>query len=179
LQSAISSPLRRFGPAFAATVLVSVSFSPASAQNAAPPNATATRLVGEWTTLCRTPSLDQITKWLTTNLSDAAAKRVPAQQRARDDVELCTANGGLREMAVKQSEPNTISAVLRGLKSDIWFEKRLEVNAAGQLDRTSLSPTAPLERTLPKDAPVRTWNRVGLQQCRAGVGGSNCGAGVG
>ena len=150
MRSILSSRLPAFILPLAIAVLVSGLPQTVRAQHPILPSTRAGQLVGEWMKLCRAASLDQITQWLTANLSDAGAKRISVKHRARDDFELCASNGGFRAMKVNNTEPNTISLVLVGLKSDIWLEKRLEVNDAGQLDRASLSPTAPLEETLPK-----------------------------
>jgi len=132
-------------------VLSGIPLKSTLAQSVALPSTKPGQLVGQWMKLCRTPSLDQITKWLTANLSEVAAKRVPAQDRAHDDFELCASNGGFRLMEINKSEPNAISLALVGVKSDIWFEKRFGVNGAGQLDRAGLNPATPPEGRLPKD----------------------------
>jgi CubicO group peptidase (beta-lactamase class C family) len=128
------------------------------------PSTKAGQFVGEWIKLCQAPDLDQLTKWQSANLSDAGAKDEPAQDRAHEDLELCTLNGGFRVVAVTQSDPNAISVALVGLKSDIWFKQRLAVDGTGKLDEATLFPTAPAESALPKDlsdaAIRREVNRI-------------------
>jgi CubicO group peptidase (beta-lactamase class C family) len=115
------------------------------------PSTRAGQLVGEWVKLCRTPDLAQMTKWLTANLSEEAAKRVPAKDRAQDDFALCAANGGFDVVQVTTSEPNRISLILIGLNSGVWFDRGLTVDSAGKLERAGLYPTSPPESALPKD----------------------------
>jgi CubicO group peptidase (beta-lactamase class C family) len=131
------------------------------------------QLVGDWMELCRSSNLAQMTKWLTTNLSEEAEKRFPAADRAQGDVELCTVNGGFRAVEVTNSEPNTISVRSLGLKSGVWFTQTFILNDAGKLDRTGLHPSAPIESAMPTDlsdaaiaseveSTVRKVSRTGL-----------------
>jgi CubicO group peptidase (beta-lactamase class C family) len=115
------------------------------------PDTPPARLVGDWINVCRAQNLARLTQWFTANLSEQAAKRASAQDRARDDFGLCEANGGFRLAGITKAEAGTISVLLVGLKSGIWFEERLAVNGAGQLDRARLNPTFPAESVLPKD----------------------------
>jgi CubicO group peptidase (beta-lactamase class C family) len=121
------------------------------AQKSALPSTKAGQTVGEWIKLCRAPNLDQMTNWQSAKLSDAGAKDEPAQDRAHEDFELCTLNGGFRVAAVTQSDPNTISLALVGLRSGIWFKQWLVVDGTGTLEEASRFPMAPAESTLPKD----------------------------
>jgi CubicO group peptidase (beta-lactamase class C family) len=109
------------------------------------------RLVGDWINVCRAQDLARLTAWFSSNLSEQAAKQAPAPFRAQQDFGLCEANGGFRLAGITKAEAGTISVLLVGLKSDIWFEQRLVLNGAGKLDRARLNPTAPAESVLPKD----------------------------
>jgi CubicO group peptidase (beta-lactamase class C family) len=122
-----------------------------SAQTAVLPATKPAQLVGDWMELCRSPNLAQMTKWLTTNLSEEAEKRFPAADRAQGDVELCAVNGGFRAEEVTKSEPNVISVRSIGVKSGVWFTQTFILNGAGKLDRTGLFPSAPVESALPTD----------------------------
>jgi CubicO group peptidase (beta-lactamase class C family) len=144
-----------------------------SAQAAVLPATKPAQLVGDWMELCRSPDLAQMTKWLTSNLSDLAEKRFPAADRALGDIELCAANGGFRAVEVTNSEPNTISVRSIGVKSGVWFTQTFILNDAGKLDRTGLFPSAPIESALPTDlsdaaiareveSTVRKVSRTGL-----------------
>jgi CubicO group peptidase (beta-lactamase class C family) len=108
------------------------------------------QLAADWLKLCRTPNLAQMTKWVTANISDEVARRIPPKDRVTDFND-CAANGGFRVVGVTQSEPNAISLALVGLKSDLWFEKRVVLNDAGKVDRSGLRLTFPAESAVPKD----------------------------
>jgi CubicO group peptidase (beta-lactamase class C family) len=141
----------RLGMAFCVVGLGAISMQCKSEETAHLPDTQAGRLVGDWINVCQAQNLARLTAWLTTNLSEQAAKRASAQDRARDDFGLCEANGGFRLAGITKAEPSTISVLLVGLKSGIWFEKRLVLNGAGQLERAGLNPTVPAESALPKD----------------------------
>jgi CubicO group peptidase (beta-lactamase class C family) len=130
---------------------VAVSMQGRSEETAHLPDTQAGRLVGDWMNVCQAQNLARLTEWLTANLSEQAAKRASAQDRAREDLGLCETNGGFRLAGITNAEPNAISVLLVGLKSGIWFEDRFVVNDAGKLDRARPIPTVPAESTLPKD----------------------------
>src|ERR1700719_4064980 len=141
----------RFGMPFFLVGLGAISMQCKSEETAHLPDTRAGSLVGDWINVCQAQNLARWTAWFTANLSEQAAKRASAQDRARDDFGLCEANGGFRLAGITKAEPSTISVLLVGLKSGIWFEKRLVVNGAGKLDRAGLNPTVPAESALPKD----------------------------
>jgi len=117
------------------------------------------QLVGEWLKLCQAPDLDAMTKWHAANLSDEAAKRFPASARAQEDGEICGSNGGFRMASVTKSDPNMITIVMVGMKSDAWFEMIFEADASGKLNGVGLQPTTPAELALPKDLSDATVSR--------------------
>lgn len=143
--------LRRLSVLVFAAVATAMLPNSASAQTAVLPNTKPGQLVGQWLKLCEAPNLEQLVSWLSSNLSEAALKRVPVEDRAHDDFEDCTNNGGLRLMAVSKSDPSAISVLVMGSKSELWFTRLLEVNDAGHIDRGRTNSTAPPEETLPKD----------------------------
>jgi CubicO group peptidase (beta-lactamase class C family) len=137
--------------AFCMVGLGAISLQSKSEETAHLPDSSPGRLVGDWINACQAQDLARLTVWFSANLSEQAAKRASPQDRARDDFGLCQANGGFRLAGITQAEAGTISVLLVGLKSDLWFEERLVVNAAGRVDRARLNPTAPAESALPKD----------------------------
>jgi D-alanyl-D-alanine carboxypeptidase len=142
---------RRLGLAFCVVGLGAISMQCKSEETAHLPDTPPGKLAGDWINVCQAQDLARLTLWFTANLSEQAAKQAPAEFRARQDFGLCEANGGFRLAGIRNAEVGTISVLLIGLKSDIWFEQSLMVNGAGQLDRARLNPTAPAESTLPKD----------------------------
>lgn len=140
----------RVGMAFCLVGLGAISMQCKSEEAAHLPDTPSGRLVGDWINACQAKDSARLTAWFTANLSDKAAKQVPAQFRAMQDLGLCEANGGFRLAGITKDEAGTISVLLVGLKSDVWFEQSLVVNGAGQLDRARLNPTAPAESALPK-----------------------------
>jgi CubicO group peptidase (beta-lactamase class C family) len=134
-----------------AAVAAAMLLNSASAQTAVLPETKPGQLVGQWLNLCDAPNLEQLVSWLSSNLSEAALKRVPVEDRAHDDFEDCTNNGGLRLMAVSKSDPSAISLLVMGSKSELWFTRLLDVNDAGQINRARTNSTAPPEETQPKD----------------------------
>jgi CubicO group peptidase (beta-lactamase class C family) len=141
----------RLGMAFCVIGLGAISMQCKSEEAAGLPDTPPARLVGDWINVCQAQNLARLALWYTANLSEQAAKRASAQDRAREDFGLCEANGGFRLAGITKAEAGTISVLLVGLKSDIWFEERLVVNGAGQLDRARLNPTFPAESALPKN----------------------------
>lgn len=123
----------------------------AQTQDAPLPDTPAGKLIAPWIKLCQTPDFLQIQKWLRENLSYEAAIRETAKARANEQLQLCSANGGFRVVEVTKSEPKTISILVMGLKSDIWFDMTLVANDLGKLDRSGTRPTEPAESALPKD----------------------------
>ncbi|MFL6604018.1 MAG: serine hydrolase domain-containing protein [Steroidobacteraceae bacterium] len=109
------------------------------------------QLMADWMKLCGAPNLQQMTGWVTANLSEAALTREPANSQARWYREFCTINGGLRVTEVSQPAANSISLLMVSSKSRLWFNMELTANDAGKLDQASISPTTPAESALPKD----------------------------
>ena len=109
------------------------------------------RLVAAWLQLCQSPNVEGMTKWLAANLSADAVQRVPPEPRARQQFDLCTANGGLRAAHITSSDSATLLLELVGVKSGTWFKMILEANPAGQLNRDGIAPTAPAESLIPAD----------------------------
>jgi CubicO group peptidase (beta-lactamase class C family) len=140
-------------PLVAAGVAVALSAPIAAPQTTAVtiPVTTAGQFADRWLGLCRAPRLDALTKWETASLSEQAAQRFPAEFRARNDLEQCTANGGFRVAAVTKSGPNAITLLMVGLTSGVWFAMTDVTNAAGKLDLAGIRPTAPPESVLPRD----------------------------
>jgi D-alanyl-D-alanine carboxypeptidase len=133
--------------ALAITAQVAGSQTPAVAL----PDSKPGHLVAEWLKLCQSPSADQMTIWLAANLSAEATQRMAPEDRARDLVALCSANGGLRPAHISSSDSSAILLELVGIKSGAWFKMTLAANAAGKLDRTGVAPTTPAESVMPAD----------------------------
>jgi CubicO group peptidase (beta-lactamase class C family) len=132
-------------------VALSCSSAPAAfAQEASFPQTKAGMLIRDWMNLCQAPDLGQMTKWMATNISEAAAKRVPAQERAESHFAFCSSNGGFHIANVAVSEPDLVITAI-GLKSGIWYKIQYAVNATGQFDGGSENPMIPPESALPKD----------------------------
>jgi CubicO group peptidase (beta-lactamase class C family) len=123
----------------------------AAARSAEPPDNAAMRLAQEWLQLCERPDLSSMTQWIRANLSEKALKFFPADDRAKDDIAFCTANGGLRLAEPSASELNTASLLTVGVKTGVWLEVKAIANDAGKLDRFSHFPTVPAESALPRD----------------------------
>lgn len=142
-------------------------------QSADLPATKAGQLLGEWVSLCQAPNLEQMTKWMTLNLSAQAAMRFPAQARAQQDFEFCSSNGGLRVMEVPSSAPDAATLLSMGPNTGIWFKVNLTVDAAGKLDRAGNSAVAPAEATMPRDlgdaALARDVHRIVAKLSHAGV----------
>jgi CubicO group peptidase (beta-lactamase class C family) len=141
----------KLGMAFCVVGLSGISVRSKSQEAVQLPDTPSGRLVGDWISVCQAQNLARLKQWFTANLSEQAAKRASAEDRALDDLGLCEANGGFRLAGITKAEAGTLSVLLVGLKSGVWFEERLAANGAGQLDRARLTPTAPAESALPKD----------------------------
>ena len=137
--------------ALAASLALAPSVATAQAAPVARPATPAGHLADGWMQQCRSPDVGAMTRWETANLSDEAAKRFPAELRARTDAEVCTANGGFRVASITKSEPIAITLAMLGLTSGTWFEMSLVATAAGKLDRLGTRPTSPPESALPRD----------------------------
>ena len=172
-QSTLRCAVRGIGKELSVALLACGLMQLSSAATPVLPATKPGQLVGDWMELCRSPNLAQMTKWLTTNLSEEAEKRFPAADRAQGDVELCNVNGGFRAVEVTNSETNTISVRSLALKSGVWFTLTFILNDAGKLDRTGLHPSAPIESAMPTDlsdaaiaseveSTVRKVSRTGL-----------------
>src|SRR6202021_3103445 len=74
------------------------------------------RLVGDWINACQAKDSARLTAWFPANLSDKAAKQVPAQFRAMQDLGFCEAKGGFRLAGIKKAEGRPISLPVAGLE---------------------------------------------------------------
>jgi D-alanyl-D-alanine carboxypeptidase len=137
--------------ALAACLALAPSAAFGQAEPVALPTTPAGHLADGWMQQCRSHDVGAMTQWESANLSDDAAKRFPAELRARTDAEACTANSGFRVASITKSEPNAITLVMLGLTSGTWFEMSLVTTTAGKLDRLGTRPTLPPEAALPKD----------------------------
>jgi CubicO group peptidase (beta-lactamase class C family) len=149
-RSTLGRALCRYGRKLCVPALACGLIQAATAQTVAMPAKTA-QLVAEWMELCRSRNLAQLTEWLSTNLSDAAQKRLPVAYRAQADIALCALNGGLRTVEVIQPEADAVLVRSVGLKTGIWFKQTFIFSGAGKLDRAGTSPYAPVESALPTD----------------------------
>jgi CubicO group peptidase (beta-lactamase class C family) len=132
-------------------VLALTLMSMTAARGAAEQDSAALRLAKQWLQLCERPDVESMTQWLRANLPQQAQKMFPAEDRAKDDVALCTANGGLRIAQQAANEPHAVSLLTVGVKTDVWFDVKLVANEAGTLDRFSHFPSLPAESALPED----------------------------
>src|SRR3954463_10086440 len=111
------------------------------------------QFIREWLKQCQAPDVEQMTKWLTTHFSDEAAKRGGGfgQVTTQNSAEVCNTNGGFRIDAVQDSDPSSVSLVVVGSKSNIWFDLTLATDTAGKIAGLYIEPTTPAESSLPKD----------------------------
>jgi CubicO group peptidase (beta-lactamase class C family) len=132
--------------------LCGIAAQSASAQNIELPSTKPGRLVGQWLKLCDMPNPKHIAAWFTENISAEAAKSQSAQALAQDNFDLCACNGGFRVVEVKSSDdPNVLSLLVTGTKSDLWFTFTLAANVSGKVDQFSVNPATPPESAMPRD----------------------------
>lgn len=159
--------------AFAQASAVGSPQHPEPASAARLPDTAVARLFGEWIDMCRTPNVGQMEKWLTTNLSTDAAKRMPVPMFAQMNVDGCKGDGGLRLVNVIQSDAHSLTALVNGVKSHNWMEVHFFTNDAGRIDRYFMVNTNPPESSLPKDlddaAIAREVSAVVAEKSRAGL----------
>ncbi len=105
----------------------------------------------EWLRLCQAPDLQRLTQWASNNVGAELAKASPPQEIAREDLYLCSRNGGLKAAEIIDATPQHLSLDAIGAKSGIWFKLSREVDSAGKLIRADAFPTTPPENVLPQD----------------------------
>lgn len=136
------------------------------------PDTQAGRLLGAWLDLCHAPNVERMTAWSAANLSEDVKKHFPAKDFAQFNFETCRENGGLQLVNVAKSDAHSVTALVKGVTSNDWFEATLITDAAGHVDRYFASPTTPPESTMPKDlgdaAIARDVSEVVAKESRAG-----------
>ncbi|HWR14024.1 MAG TPA: serine hydrolase domain-containing protein [Terriglobales bacterium] len=108
------------------------------------------QIMTAWFKLCDAPDLKALTNWTSQNLSERALKRFPAEGRAQDDYDECTATSGYRIAKVTRSESKSIEMLVVGRKTGIWSNYSIELNDQDKIDRARFFPTTPPEESLPK-----------------------------
>jgi CubicO group peptidase (beta-lactamase class C family) len=113
------------------------------------PQSPSGKLIADFIEVCASPSLDQkrMTAWMETNLSDLGAKRRPAATRGAYLLDVCRSNGGFR---FHEFDVDSVSALLEGKATGVWYKLEFLANAAGQLDGMGDDIVPPPETSLPR-----------------------------
>jgi hypothetical protein len=94
----------------------------------------------EYLSLCSAPSLDRFTRWLLKNVSlPNAAAAVPI---AHENLDFCTAHGGLILREIVESKPQSLTLRAEGTKSHAWVELWWTTDEHGQLNGGDKCPVA-------------------------------------
>ena len=117
------------------------------------------QMARDWLKLCAVPAIGTMTKWAAENFSEAALKREPAEDQAREFVEFCKINGDLRVTEVTEPKPATVTLQLFGAESGMWYKMELTTNDSGKLNQegnlpsnlAAILPINPPESSLPKE----------------------------
>jgi len=105
----------------------------------------------EWLALCKSPNLEQMTKWNTAHVSEQVFKFAPADRLAKDDFNDCIESGGYRVAEVTEAKPDRITALAVTNKTEAWFSITMVLDKQDKIAGIGLGPAAPSEATLPKD----------------------------
>ena len=108
-------------------------------------------LAGQFLKLCDAPQLGAITHWLTVNSAPELAASGRIGPIAYNTYHECTFAGGLRLKTTVESDPSSITVVLIGKKTNIWYRLTLNTNTEGKVAGVGYRPTVPPEGSLPKD----------------------------
>ena len=80
----------------------------------------------EWLALCKSPNLEQMTKWNTAHVAEQIFKFAPADRLAKDDFNDCTESGGYRVVEITEnSKPDRVTALVVAGKTDAWYDLTL------------------------------------------------------
>lgn len=110
------------------------------------------QLLGAFLDHCRKAEPEDMTAWYASVLSEAAAKRASAEERAQDAVEACKEDNDFQLGELVENTPEALKVKLLGKTSGDWKMALLHADAAGKLERgVALIQTEPPESALPKD----------------------------
>ncbi len=135
----------------AALTIACATASPAQSPSPKLPATPVGQLAAGWIRLCEAPNHDQMLQWQTANLSDQAAHRFTAAQRADFQFDLCRANGCFRVVEFTQPAADTIRVQMVGAKSGTWTSLIIVANDAGKLEGDFENPSTPPESAMPRD----------------------------
>ena len=125
----------------------------------------------EYLSLCSAPSLDRFTRWLVKNISlPNAAAAVPI---AHENLDFCTAHGGLILKEIVESKPQKLTLRAEGIKSHAWVELWWTTDEHGQLNGGDKGPVVPREDTVAADLSdsgiARSLQQVVMREAQAGL----------
>jgi CubicO group peptidase (beta-lactamase class C family) len=143
----------RFLSRHAAIVLAAFMAAPAarSQQGLPLPGTKPGELVGELLKLCDTPRVDEITTWLMANEARSIVAGGAVGFVAHSIADGCMFDGGLRPQRVIGSDPNAITVLVSGKKTNVWYRLTLATSTDGKIVRRGQQATVPPEDYLPKD----------------------------
>jgi CubicO group peptidase (beta-lactamase class C family) len=105
----------------------------------------------EWLAMCKSPNLEQMTKWNTAHVAEEIFKFAPADKLAKDDFNDCTESGGYRVAEITEAKPERVTALAATNKTEAWFNITMVLDKQGKIIGVGLGPAPPSEATLPKD----------------------------
>jgi CubicO group peptidase (beta-lactamase class C family) len=116
------------------------------------PDSNPGRLLGDFLAHCRKAAPEDMSGWYRSVISETAAKRASAEERAGNAVAVCREDDDFQIGEIVENTPDSLKARLLGKKSGEWKLAILQVDPAGKLERgVALIPTQPAENALPKD----------------------------
>ena len=105
----------------------------------------------EWLAMCKSPNMEQMTKWNTAHVAEEIFKFAPADRLAKDDFKDCSESGGYRVVEVTETKPDRVTALVVAGKTDSWYDLTMVLDKQDKIIGVGLGPAAPSEATLPKD----------------------------
>lgn len=109
------------------------------------------KTLAEWLAMCKSPNLEQMTKWNTAHFAEQIFKFAPADRLAKDDFNDCSETGGYRVAEVTDSKPDRVTALVVTNKTEAWFDFNLVLDKQEKIIGLGGGPSVPPEATLPKD----------------------------
>src|SRR6476646_2917139 len=146
LDMSFSAKLRSVAITF---LLASLSF--AQTPDVKLPDTAPGKTLTEWLAMCKSPNLEQMTKWNTAHVAEEIFKFAPADRLAKDDFNDCTESGGYRVAEVTEAKPDRVTALAVTNKTEAWFNITMVLDKQDKIAGIGLGPAAPSEATLPKD----------------------------
>lgn len=109
------------------------------------------KTLAEWLAMCKSPNLEQMTKWNTAHFAEQIFKFASADRLAKDDFKDCSETGGYRVAEVTDSKPDRVTALVVTNKTEAWFDFNLVLDKQEKIIGLGGGPSVPPEATLPKD----------------------------